>query len=342
MKKVVFIGPIKQNEIPCDGVTVKNNHLLDALKMYCNVSVCDTYYWKTRPWILTEILFKTLFCGDATIVLSLNSSSAYRMIRILKFFGKDKQSVYFAAGGRFHEMLKNGELKGGNYMRLRCILVQGKAMKSELHGLGLQNVSYLPNFRRFERLPRRLHRKDNRLRFVFCSRILPEKGCDIVFEAIEKLREYEKQFTIDFYGPISELYENVFQRKISLYENAEYHGTLNLRKPENYDVLAKYDVMLFPTYWDGEGCPGAVLDAYFAGLPVVASDWNCNSEVVVPNETGWLIPHKDADTLAEMMKKLIAGEFDLDAMRDKCQKLAMKFSVENVLSADFFQNIGVV
>ena len=30
--------------------------------------------------------------------------------------------------------------------------------------------------------------------------------------------------------------------------------------------------MLFPTYWHGEGFPGIVIDAFVAGLLVVATD----------------------------------------------------------------------
>ncbi|MFR3494185.1 MAG: glycosyltransferase [Blautia sp.] len=42
---------------------------------------------------------------------------------------------------------------------------------------------------------------------------------------------------------------------------------------QSTEVLKNYDALLFPTYYEGEGFAGTIIDAFAAGLPVIASDW---------------------------------------------------------------------
>jgi glycosyltransferase involved in cell wall biosynthesis len=45
-------------------------------------------------------------------------------------------------------------------------------------------------------------------------------------------------------------------------------------------VLRDYFALLFPIYYIGEGFAGTAIDAFSAGVPVIASDWKYNSEVI--------------------------------------------------------------
>lgn len=51
-------------------------------------------------------------------------------------------------------------------------------------------------------------------------------------------------------------------------------------------------VLVFPSTWY-EGFPLVLLEAFAAGLPVVASDLGVMREMVVPGETGWRVPVDD-------------------------------------------------
>jgi glycosyltransferase involved in cell wall biosynthesis len=53
-----------------------------------------------------------------------------------------------------------------------------------------------------------------------------------------------------------------------------------LEPDEIWKVLPQYDVMLFPTYYAGEAFPGVFVDAFVAGIPVIASDWQDNPELI--------------------------------------------------------------
>lgn len=109
-----------------------------------------------------------------------------------------------------------------------------------------------------------------------------------------------------------------------------------------YDTLSTYDVMLFPTYWDGEGFAGVVLDANMVGLPIIASDWNMNKEVVQDGETGFIIPVHDHKALANRMKTFINGDVDLMSMKQKCLKYVKQFDYRKVVTRELLQKLGLL
>jgi glycosyltransferase involved in cell wall biosynthesis len=99
---------------------------------------------------------------------------------------------------------------------------------------------------------------------------------------------------------------------------------------ESYEILSKYSCMLFPTYWQGEGFPGVIIDAYIAGLPVIATDWNMNKEVVVDGVTGLIVPIKDASALSKAMLKLLQNPEMVKNISNNSLKMAKDFHIDNV------------
>lgn len=72
------------------------------------------------------------------------------------------------------------------------------------------------------------------------------------------------------------------------------------------EVLAASDIFTL-TAWGWEGLPIAVLEAMAAGLPVVASDAGGNSEAIVEEETGLLVPRRDVVALADGFARLVGN-----------------------------------
>lgn len=46
--------------------------------------------------------------------------------------------------------------------------------------------------------------------------------------------------------------------------------------------------MVIPTYYQGEGFPGTILDSYIFGVPVIVSKCKYNSEMIKEGKTGKL------------------------------------------------------
>lgn len=179
---------------------------------------------------------------------------------------------------------------------------------------------------------------------MFLSRIMPEKGCDYILEAARILNEegFADKYIIDFYGKVADEYKDVFDRKINGLDNVNYNGFLNLRNNEGYDQLASYDAMLFPTYWKGEGFAGVFIDAFIAGLPMIATDWAHNKAFLREAETALFIPVHDVLALKNKIQECIEGKYDLLEMGKKCQKEAERYNVDNVVTKGLLKEIGVL
>ena len=101
-------------------------------------------------------------------------------------------------------------------------------------------------------------------------------------------------------------------------------------------------MMLFPTFYEGEGFPGVFIDAFIAGLPVIASDWHYNSEVIKNGETGYIIPTQDKETLYSMMKYVIESRDIIEPLRKKCKDEAQKYDRDIVLGVSNLRRIGLI
>ncbi len=69
------------------------------------------------------------------------------------------------------------------------------------------------------------------------------------------------------------------------------------------DLLPAFDVFALPSRY--EGLPTAVVEAMLCGVPVVATAVNAVSDLVVPGETGLLVPPRRPDLLAAALRYLL-------------------------------------
>ncbi|MDW8103882.1 MAG: glycosyltransferase [Armatimonadota bacterium] len=64
------------------------------------------------------------------------------------------------------------------------------------------------------------------------------------------------------------------------------------------------DACVMSSAW--EGLPNVLLEAHACGLPIVATDVGGNSEVVIDGETGFLVPPRQPEALAQAMRRMMA------------------------------------
>lgn len=345
--KLVFIGPMNLGKIPTAGDSVKNQLFLDRfVQVFDKVYTIDTADWKKNPFVLLKLVVTILFHPEAKIIISANPGSADRLIRIIKKMGFHNDFFYWVVGGSFHSMIKEGKFNAKNYAFLKGIFVQGQSMVESLRDSGLHNAVYVPNSKIITHYGKKGLKKDGKIHFVFLSRVEEYKGCTDIINAVDNLNHsgYSGKFDVVFYGRESEdaKYVIKFSEMVAAREDVEYRGLLNLRDTSNYDELAKFDVMLFPTYWHGEGFPGIVIDAYISSLPIIASDWNLNKDVIENGRTGWIIPSHDVNALAEKMKYVIDNLEEVQRMATICRERAGEYDSRIVLSEENLKKLGVL
>lgn len=342
--KLILIGPCGGGTVPKNGASAKNYHLVKFLRAKnANIDTIDTENWRKNPLVLVKLACKILFNPKAKYIVATNNMSSYRVFQIFSIFPQKRSIIYWIIGGSIADWIKEGKVSKKPFECIEWFLAEGKKMQRTFSEIGFKdNVLYVPNFKNISYIPTKVESNSQITRFVFLSRIIPMKGCDIIIEAVCKLNvKYQDKFIVDFYGPIENNYDDEFKCKINSLPNVSYNGFIDLRQEKNYDVLASYDTMLFPTYWHGEGFPGIIIDAFIAGLPVIASDWSLNADIIEDGKTGIIIDAKNVDALADAMEKLIEDKTLIKTMSKQCSAHAMDYEMNNVLSAELFKKIGI-
>ncbi|MCC8171362.1 MAG: glycosyltransferase family 4 protein [Parabacteroides sp.] len=340
--KIIFIGAVNCGHPADDGETVKNRILIDVLRKQAgDVSIIDVRNRPARICYLLKFVCLLLFAPERPIVLSASSWVTYRLLKVIRLFGRKRSIFYWVIGGRFDSLIADKKLDSRLYTSLTRIIVEGESMRATLKTCGLYNVVTVPNFKKITYIPSK--RPADCCRFVFLSRIIPEKGVDLILDAAERLNASDGgNFGVDFYGKIAPGYEPEFLSRVGQLPQVAYRGFLDLTTHAGYDILAGYSAMLFPTFWPGEGFPGIIVDACIAGLPVIASDWNLNKYIITTGYNGILIPPKDAGSLAQTMRRMISGEINLENMAANAQKECINYNADTLLTRALLRRIGIL
>lgn len=264
---------------------------------------------------------------------ALNRDWEFVHAKILNLTHLKRRIFYWVAGGDLAIDLKNVSLKNRRvYDVFTKVVVQCNYLKRDLEELSITNCAMVPNFKPVIFKPTIDKAIFEKIRFVYFSRVLIQKGIEEIIQAFKSLDN--KNICLDIYGTLVPPYDEGYFKDF-YYLNINYKGFLDVSVEDGYKQLSEYDVLLFPTYFKGEGFPGTLLDAFIAGVPVIASDFHANGEVLVDGYNGLLIPPKDAVALSTAMNRLIS---DID-LRKKLRKNAIltarEYDVEMILDEAF-------
>ncbi len=212
--------------------------------------------------------------------------SHYERPLVVRAFG-GALDLAFDAASQSHRVALAAALRSA-----RLVLLQTEHLCARFAGFGA--VRKLPTTRR---LPERLRpRSRNCRRFVFISQLRPEKG---IAEALRAIELCPRECTLDIYGPSLPQTDLLALRS---HPRAVYHGALAHEHVSR--VLSEHDALVFPSYHEGEGMPGVVVEALQCGLPVIAARWRALAELVHDEDCGLLVTPKDPLSLAAAMTRL--------------------------------------
>ena len=334
-KAIALIGHMGRGNPSLDGQTLRTKLVLAELEKRAVLPVIavDTGWFSRRP---LQVLYKTFRAfQQANIVLIMPGE---RGLQILLPFYQMLDSIYgrpihyLVVGGWLPDFVHDRPKTVARLQKVDGIYVQSTRMVASLQAAGLSNVRFLPNFKNFRGPVTARAATHDQLSLVFLSRVIPDKGVEHCFEALRILSERNRNMKVrlDLWGAIPDQYkewfENLLQRDVP---GVQYKGPL---EPELVvDRLSQYDAMLFPTWYRGEGFPGVIIDAYAAGIPVIASDWHDNAEFVTNLQTGVIFKTGSVDQLVTSISRLLEQPELLAHMKHAAAKAAQNYHVDLVL-----------
>ena len=330
---ISIIGHFGGNKQFNDGQTVKtlniNNGLLSVgIKIY----KIDTYYVKHNPIFFLCRLFVSLFkCKKYIVLLSANGRKI--LFPVLYFFSKilKKQIYHDSIGGRVaDEVIQNSNTK--KYVKaFESNWVESKIIVEKLKKQQVENVVYIPNFKDIkplsvEKLSNNLHEP---IKFCTFSRVMKEKGIADAINALKQinLNKNTPIAILDIYGPIETSFKFDFEELLKKHNNfCHYKGIIPADK--SVEILKEYDLLLFPTYWIGEGFPGTIIDALCAGLPVIARNWKYCEEILTHLKTGLIYDFDKPEKLVDCIKYVIDNSQQICDMKINCLSEAKQYTVD--------------
>lgn len=337
MKLVCVCGHFGGNQEQYDGQTVKTKSIYREIEKKFGskeVLTIDTYNWKKHP---LKLFFKCLngaIKAENIIILPAHKGVKVfvPMFNILNFF-LHKKLHYIVIGGWLPNMIIKDKFLHKQIKKVNFLYVETKKMKESLNELKIKNVYLMKNFKNLKILveKRNIISENEKYDIKCCifSRIEKEKGINDAVNVISKLNEEKYNIKLEIYGKVKKEYEEEFYKIISGKEYVEYKGVVESNR--STEVLNKYDFLLFPTRYKTEGIPGTIIDAYFSGLPVIASRWEGFEEVVIEGKTGFGYEILNLEDLYEKLVYVLNNLNVLTGMKENCLNEAKKYTADNAM-----------
>lgn len=338
VKTIGIIGRTADGSTICDGQTIKTRVLRNELGLkypQATIKLVDTYNYKKYPLKLLKNLLVCLKEGQVIFIL-LSRNGMRVLFPIVNFINRfyHKPIFHDCIGGSLAELImKYGKLKK-ELNKFNVNWVESKHLKQRLEAAGVLNVEYLPNFKRLNILNDNdlIRHTDVPFRFCTFSRVNKAKGINEASEAIIRINNEvgNKLAYLDVYGPIEGNYGAILKDYIDQADGAiTYKGVADYSK--STETLKDYYALLFPTTFYGEGFPGTVLDAFYAGLPIIATNWHLNGEIITHKKTGYLYDWNDTEGLERWIKFAVMNPDEMYIMKKNCIKEAELYTPDYVM-----------
>ena len=294
-----------------DGQAVRTTIITKELQIrYGNesVGVVNTNGWKSHP--IKFLLESFRLVKDSGIIIIAPADNGYKVfVPLLILFNLlyRRILVHIVIGGFLPELLRQNTIYRWLENRFSAIFVQTENLRKDLHVLGIKNLHILSNLKRLNSLSLedlKLYDAENISVCTF-SRINKEKGIEDAVEAVEIVNKKlgGEYVHLDIFGLIQPGYEVTLNKILEEHsKTVSYRGIVDYNK--TVEVLSQYFVLLFPTYYYGEGFPGNVADAYNSGLPIIATDWLYNRDVICDGRNGLFVPIQSSEALASAILEL--------------------------------------
>lgn len=143
--------------------------------------------------------------------------------------------------------------------------------------------------------------EEGRVVIGYIGQLITRKRIDTLIEAFHALDIPNKQLCLIGDGPQRQELEAQAKR-LGETKNIAFLGF----RGDRIDFLKGFDIFVLPS--ELEGIPRCLMEATGAGIAVIASDIPGCRDVVLPEQTGLLIPPGNVDELSRQMNRLIADQ----------------------------------
>ena len=188
-------------------------------------------------------------------------------------------------------------------------------------------------YHRFARVRRN---SDGPMTVLFVGLLTPSKGIWTLLEAVAASRARGVDVEAVLVGEFTSdrVHEEWTEMTRRLSVDGHVHHRGRLVGDEKWAAFAAADVFCFPSYYENEGFPIVILEAMQFRLPVVASNWRGIPYMVQDGVTGFIVPPRDPDGMAEIIERLGQNPEIRRRMGERAREIFLqRYTVEPYLSS---------
>jgi glycosyltransferase involved in cell wall biosynthesis len=128
---------------------------------------------------------------------------------------------------------------------------------------------------------------------LYVGRLDPQKGLPELLDAAERMISERRDWHLALAGdgPSRDWLTEQLSKRSLLGENVHWLG----QRDDVPGLLKAADVLVHASLW--EGMPNVVLEAMAAGRPVIGTAVEGTEDLIIPEQTGWLVPSGDVTAL---------------------------------------------
>lgn len=336
MKTIYILGHFAFGKDISNGQTIKTNTITKALQEhfgYDKIGLEDTHgRWKYLLRLPFSV-FRCLRNGRNVIIMPAYKGILFITPLLILFNTVFHRHIHYVViGGWLPSYTHRFPWLRWMLKRFDSIYVETHDMQEKLQAINFQNVFLMPNCKNInivcaDQLP---ITSVEPFHLCTCSRVIKEKGIEDAIMAVKMTNEQLGRvvYTLHIYGQIEQ--PKWFHQLMEAQpEEIIYKGIIPF--DQTTDTLKDYFMLLFPTYYRGEAFAGTLIDALAAGLPVIATDWHANSQIVCEGKTGFLFPPHSVEQLSSILQKIASQPEVIDKMRRNCIEMASSYQPNVVL-----------
>lgn len=336
--KASVLGHFGEGKKLLNGQTVKTKIITEELQKQLGqdqVIKIDTHGgWKILLKAPIQVFRALRNSMNVLIFPAHNGLRVYApLLSFQRNFFKKRKIHYVVIGGWLPQFLTKRKSLAKTLKRFDGIYVETNTMKSALKAQGFENVFVMPNCKDLRVLSEQELIYPSEFPYKLCtfSRVMKEKGIETAVDAVKKVNDKlgYTAYSLDIYGQVDSAQTEWFtelQRKNPEY--IRYCGAVSFDK--SVYVLKEYFALLFPTHYVGEGFAGTLIDAFSAGLPVIASDWKYNAEIVNEN-VGFVYPTGDPNAFIDILEKAVVNPNIILSKKKLCLSEVEKYKINKAV-----------
>lgn len=242
----------------------------------------------------------------------------------------------------FEEMMRDSRVSVG-FLRLlekkiidgyEKVIVQTMYQRKVLQkflGIKQRKIVVIPNSVTIHELDKTLFLKirglyGDKVILSTACRLVPWKGLNYLIEA---LRYLPNEFVLLIFGEgPDKINLEKLSKELKVQERVRFCGKIPHKKIQS--VIKATDVFILPSLYEPAGV--ALLDAFAAGVPVIASRVGGIPEIIHHGKNGLLAKPGDAMDIAEKVT-MVTGDSDfVEKMRLRQKEVLMKYDLSNLIT----------